>query len=93
MAVVFAVDVSGSMTSEEILRLRAAMQAFSEKLAGRPASFARRLDAPERVVALSRTLGKTPVEVNDFPGFVSNRTTGSTGSRGRTARTNSFTCV
>ena len=40
VAVVFAVDVSGSMTSEEILRLRAAMQAFSEKLAGRPASFA-----------------------------------------------------
>ncbi len=27
----------------------------------------------ERVVALSRTLGKTPVEVNDYPGFVSNR--------------------
>ena len=26
-----------------------------------------------RVVALSRTLGKTPVEVNDYPGFVSNR--------------------
>jgi len=25
------------------------------------------------VVALSRRLGKTPVEVNDFPGFVSNR--------------------
>lgn len=27
----------------------------------------------ERVVELSRTLGKTPVEVNDYPGFVSNR--------------------
>ena len=26
-----------------------------------------------RVTALSRALGKTPVEVNDFPGFVSNR--------------------
>ena len=26
-----------------------------------------------RVVELSRTLGKTPVEVNDYPGFVSNR--------------------
>ena len=26
-----------------------------------------------RVVALSRALGKTPVEVNDYPGFVSNR--------------------
>jgi 3-hydroxybutyryl-CoA dehydrogenase len=26
-----------------------------------------------RVLELSRTLGKTPVEVNDFPGFVSNR--------------------
>jgi len=25
------------------------------------------------VMALSRTMGKTPVEVNDFPGFVSNR--------------------
>lgn len=27
----------------------------------------------EAVVALARRLGKTPVEVNDFPGFVSNR--------------------
>jgi 3-hydroxybutyryl-CoA dehydrogenase len=27
----------------------------------------------ERVVSLSRALGKTPVEVNDYPGFVSNR--------------------
>ena len=26
-----------------------------------------------RVVELSRALGKTPVEVNDYPGFVSNR--------------------
>jgi 3-hydroxybutyryl-CoA dehydrogenase len=26
-----------------------------------------------RVIELSKTLGKTPVEVNDFPGFVSNR--------------------
>jgi 3-hydroxybutyryl-CoA dehydrogenase len=26
-----------------------------------------------RVVELSRKLGKTPVEVNDYPGFVSNR--------------------
>jgi 3-hydroxybutyryl-CoA dehydrogenase len=27
----------------------------------------------ERVVGLSKALGKTPVEVNDYPGFVSNR--------------------
>jgi 3-hydroxybutyryl-CoA dehydrogenase len=27
----------------------------------------------ERVVAWSKTVGKTPVEVNDFPGFVANR--------------------
>jgi 3-hydroxybutyryl-CoA dehydrogenase len=27
----------------------------------------------QRVLELSRTLGKTPVEVNDYPGFVSNR--------------------
>ncbi len=27
----------------------------------------------ERVMEIARTLGKTPVEVNDFPGFVSNR--------------------
>jgi 3-hydroxybutyryl-CoA dehydrogenase len=26
-----------------------------------------------RVIELSRALGKTPVEVNDYPGFVSNR--------------------
>jgi VWFA-related protein len=40
VAVVFAVDVSGSMTAEEMERLRTAMTAFSEKLSNRPASFA-----------------------------------------------------
>ena len=40
VAVVFAVDVSGSMTPEEMERLRTAMTAFSEKLSNRPASFA-----------------------------------------------------
>jgi 3-hydroxybutyryl-CoA dehydrogenase len=30
-------------------------------------------ETTSRVVELSRTLGKTPVEVNDYPGFVSNR--------------------
>ena len=40
VAVVFAVDVSGSMTPEEMLRLQTAMRAFSEKLSNRPASFA-----------------------------------------------------
>jgi 3-hydroxybutyryl-CoA dehydrogenase len=30
-------------------------------------------DTTARVVELSRKLGKTPVEVNDYPGFVSNR--------------------
>ncbi len=40
VAVVFAVDVSGSMTAEEMERLRTAMTAFSAKLSNRPASFA-----------------------------------------------------
>src|ERR1044071_3759557 len=40
VAVVFAVDVSGSMTPEEMLRLQTAMRAFSEKLSNRPAAFA-----------------------------------------------------
>ena len=40
VAVVFAVDVSGSMTPEEMLRLQTAMRAFSEKLSNRPSSFA-----------------------------------------------------
>src|SRR5919206_709503 len=40
VAVVFAVDVSGSMTAEEMARLQSAMRAFSEKLSNRPASFA-----------------------------------------------------
>jgi Ca-activated chloride channel family protein len=40
VAVVFAVDVSGSMTPEEMGRLQTAMRAFSEKLSNRPASFA-----------------------------------------------------
>jgi len=30
-------------------------------------------ETTKRVVDLSKALGKTPVEVNDFPGFVSNR--------------------
>jgi 3-hydroxybutyryl-CoA dehydrogenase len=30
-------------------------------------------ETTERVLGLSRSLGKTPVEVNDYPGFVSNR--------------------
>jgi len=40
VAVVFAVDVSGSMTAEEMSRLQGAMRAFSGKLSNRPASFA-----------------------------------------------------
>ncbi|MET0626810.1 MAG: VWA domain-containing protein [Pyrinomonadaceae bacterium] len=40
VAVVFAVDVSGSMTPEEMLRLQTAMRAFSGQLSNRPASFA-----------------------------------------------------
>ncbi len=40
VAVVFAVDVSGSMTAEEMSRLQSAILAFSEKLSNRPASFA-----------------------------------------------------
>ena len=40
VAVVFAVDVSGSMTLEEMLRLQTAMRAFSQGMAERPATFA-----------------------------------------------------
>jgi Ca-activated chloride channel homolog len=40
MAVVFALDISGSMTAEEIERLRSALNAFSEKLAGHSALYA-----------------------------------------------------
>jgi Ca-activated chloride channel family protein len=40
VAVVFAVDVSGSMTPEEFIRLQSAMRAFAEKLSTRQASFA-----------------------------------------------------
>ncbi len=40
LAIVFALDISGSMTHEEIERLRGAMHAFSEKLASHPAVFA-----------------------------------------------------
>ena len=40
VAVVFAVDVSGSMTPEEFVRLQFAMRAFSEKLSTREATFA-----------------------------------------------------
>lgn len=36
LAIVFALDVSGSMTSEEIVRLRAALQSFSNHLAQHP---------------------------------------------------------
>ena len=40
LAIVFTLDISGSMTPEEIERLRGAMHAFSEKLANHPAVFA-----------------------------------------------------
>lgn len=38
-AVVFLIDVSGSMTAEEMERVRAAMREFARGMAGRPASF------------------------------------------------------
>ncbi len=40
LAVVFAIDISGSMTAEEMERLRRALNAFSTKLAGHPALYA-----------------------------------------------------
>ena len=40
LAVVFALDISGSMTSEEMERLRSALNAFSTKLAGHTALYA-----------------------------------------------------
>ena len=40
LAIVFALDISGSMTPEELERLRSAMHAFSEKLSHHPAVFA-----------------------------------------------------
>ncbi len=73
VAVVFAVDVSGSMTPEEMERLRTAMTAFSEKLSNRPASFAlMSFGMNARVVQsftsdprkLERALGKLARETN-----------------------------
>jgi Ca-activated chloride channel family protein len=73
VAVVFAVDVSGSMTPEEMERLRTAMAAFSEKLSNRPASFAlMSFGMNARVVQsftsdprkLERALGKLARETN-----------------------------
>jgi Ca-activated chloride channel family protein len=73
VAVVFAVDVSGSMTPEEMERLRTAMTAFSEKLSNRPASFAlMSFGMSARVVQgftsdprkLERALGKLAREAN-----------------------------
>ena len=40
LAIVFALDVSGSMTAEEIVRLRGALKSFSEHLASHPVSYA-----------------------------------------------------
>lgn len=40
LAIVFALDVSGSMTPEEIVRLRGALQSFSNHLASHPVSYA-----------------------------------------------------
>ncbi|HEU4711180.1 MAG TPA: VWA domain-containing protein [Pyrinomonadaceae bacterium] len=40
LAIVFALDVSGSMTADEILRLRAALQSFSNHLANHPVVYA-----------------------------------------------------
>src|ERR1051326_505527 len=40
LAIVFALDVSGSMTSDEMNRLRLALQTFSDQLAAYPVSYA-----------------------------------------------------
>src|ERR1044071_2303260 len=40
LAIVFALDVSGSMTTEEIIRLRNALQSFSNQLASHPVVYA-----------------------------------------------------
>jgi VWFA-related protein len=40
VAVVFLIDISGSMTAEEMERVRVAMQAFARGMENRPASFA-----------------------------------------------------
>jgi len=40
LAIVFALDVSGSMTAEEIMRLRGALQSFSSHLSSHPAVYA-----------------------------------------------------
>lgn len=40
LAIVFALDVSGSMTSDEFVRLRAALQSFSNHLADHPVVYA-----------------------------------------------------
>jgi Ca-activated chloride channel family protein len=40
LAIVFALDVSGSMTADEIVRLRAALRSFSNYLADYPVSYA-----------------------------------------------------
>lgn len=40
LAIVFALDVSGSMTSDEILRLRSALQSFSSHLSDHPVVYA-----------------------------------------------------
>lgn len=40
LAVVFALDISGSMTAEEMERLRGALNAFSARLAGHPTLYA-----------------------------------------------------
>lgn len=40
LAIVFALDISGSMTADEMERLRSALNAFSARLAGHPAVYA-----------------------------------------------------
>src|SRR5689334_21423848 len=40
LAIVFALDVSGSMTAEEMNRLRSALQSFSNQLSSHPVSYA-----------------------------------------------------
>ncbi len=40
----------------------------------------------QRVVELCEAVGKTPVEVNDFPGFVANRILHADDQRGRVLR-------
>jgi Ca-activated chloride channel family protein len=80
LAIVFALDVSGSMTSDEIMRLRGALRSFSNHLSNHPAvyavmAFGMRVKTIQKFTSNPKKLDESLDEISrDSPGGLSTHT-------------------